>query len=83
MAPKENFKKGNSMKGKVVILGGGFTGLRIAQLLAKNDYHVIIIEKQSFLGGMVTSFKKTGGTLLAVGITTDTVRAVFCHLYLP
>jgi protoporphyrinogen oxidase len=46
------------MKGEVVVLGGGFAGLRIAQLLAQNDYHVIIIEKQPFLGGMVTSFKK-------------------------
>lgn len=44
-------------KKKVVILGGGFAGLRIAYLLNNIGYQISLIEKTKSLGGMVQTFK--------------------------
>lgn len=41
----------------IVILGGGFAGLRIAYLLNNLGYRVSIIEKHGKLGGMVQTFE--------------------------
>jgi len=41
---------------KIVILGGGFAGLRIAYLLVKLGYKISLIEKSKNLGGMVQTF---------------------------
>jgi len=41
----------------IVILGGGFAGLRIAYLINKKGYNVSLIEKSRNLGGMVQTFK--------------------------
>lgn len=38
------------------ILGGGFAGLRIAYLLHKLKYNIILVEKTSNLGGMVQTY---------------------------
>lgn len=46
-----------SNKKNIVILGGGFAGLRIAYLLNKFDYHVSIIEKNNKMGGMVQTYE--------------------------
>jgi len=51
----EGLKK-NIEKKKIVILGGGFTGLRIAYLLDKLKYKISLIEKSKNLGGMVQTF---------------------------
>ena len=41
---------------KVAILGGGLSGLSAAYNLA-NDYDVIILEKENYLGGLASSYK--------------------------
>ncbi|MBU0467046.1 MAG: FAD-dependent oxidoreductase [Nanoarchaeota archaeon] len=42
---------------KVLILGGGVTGLRIAKYLLDSGYDVTIVEKSSTVGGMSKSFR--------------------------
>ena len=50
-------KEIDSLDGKrIVILGGGFAGLRIAYLLDKLEYRICLIEKTRNLGGMVQTF---------------------------
>ncbi len=48
-------------KKKVLILGGGLSGLAAAdRLLDTQDYEILILEKASFLGGLASSFLKDG-----------------------
>jgi oxygen-dependent protoporphyrinogen oxidase len=49
-------------KKTVLILGGGITGLASAHYLSK-DFNVVVIEKESFLGGSAASFKYKGFAL--------------------
>ncbi|MDH4201680.1 MAG: NAD(P)/FAD-dependent oxidoreductase [Phycisphaerae bacterium] len=44
----------------VIVIGGGFTGLSCAYELAKNGVSVVVLEKESDLGGMASSFKIKG-----------------------
>ena len=41
---------------RVLVLGGGFNGLRLAFLLNRQGYAVEIVERESRLGGMVQTF---------------------------
>jgi len=43
---------------KICIVGGGFTGLVAAYYLAKKNHQITIFEKESYLGGMASSFKE-------------------------
>lgn len=45
---------------KIAIIGAGFTGLVAAYYLAKKNHQITIFEKESYLGGMASSFKKEG-----------------------
>lgn len=48
-------------KKKVIILGGGLSGLAAADKLLKNkNYEVLILEKAPFLGGLASSFQEEG-----------------------
>ena len=47
---------------KVVIVGGGLSGLSASCYLAKNDYDVTIIDKNESVGGRLTSIKHDGFT---------------------
>ena len=40
----------------IVVLGGGFTGLRIAYLLDKLGYRITLVDRLETLGGMVQTF---------------------------
>jgi protoporphyrinogen oxidase len=42
---------------KVIILGGGLSGLAAGYTLAKKELEVKILEKENFLGGLASSFK--------------------------
>ena len=42
---------------KIVILGGGITGLTTAYYLAKKDHQVTVFEKEKILGGLASGFK--------------------------
>lgn len=42
---------------KVVVLGGGITGLSVAQTLGSNGMNIILIEKEDKVGGIIKGFK--------------------------
>ncbi|MCS7317407.1 MAG: NAD(P)/FAD-dependent oxidoreductase [Candidatus Dojkabacteria bacterium] len=44
------------MKGRIAIIGGGFTGLTAAYYLLKHGYSVDLFEKANDLGGLASSF---------------------------
>ncbi len=46
------------MRKKIIILGGGLTGLTASYYLTKKNYQVTIIEKFPFFGGLAAGFKK-------------------------
>ena len=50
------------MKSKVVIIGGGFSGLSTACYLAKYGFDVVLYEKNHSLGGRARQFKIEGYT---------------------
>ena len=47
-----------SLKPEVLILGGGITGISVAQELAKSGIHVFLLEKGDHLGGKVLELRK-------------------------
>ncbi len=49
-------------KDKIMIVGGGISGLTAASLLAKKGYDVVLIEKNETCGGLVNSFDIDGFT---------------------
>lgn len=48
------------MRKKVIVIGSGFSGLAAAAYLSKADYNVIIIEKNSTIGGRTRQLKDNG-----------------------
>jgi heterodisulfide reductase subunit A-like polyferredoxin len=46
------------LKPEVLILGGGITGISIAQELAKSGIHVFLLEKEDHLGGRTLELRK-------------------------
>ncbi len=45
---------------KVVVIGGGISGLATAALLARNGYKVTLLEKNDFIGGRASYFREKG-----------------------
>lgn len=43
---------------KVAVIGGGFTGLACASVLAKNGVSVVLYEKEKQLGGLASGFRE-------------------------
>lgn len=70
----------------VAIIGGGMAGLTAAALAAKAGKRVVVIEKQSRLGGRAITNKKEGayfnlgGHALYKGDAYDTFRELGCEL---
>ena len=46
-----------------IVIGGGISGLGVAALLSKKGYRVVLLEKESILGGRSTSFPYRGYTV--------------------
>ena len=46
------------MKKKVIIIGGGFAGLSTGIFLEKNGYETTIYEKNDYVGGLCTTWKR-------------------------
>jgi len=46
------------LKPEVLVLGGGITGISIAQALAKSGIHVVLLEKRNRLGGKASELRK-------------------------
>ena len=56
-----------NIKKKVVILGGGITGLSAAWKLAQNGFKVEVYEKESYVGGLAATIKKDNKYFLDFG----------------
>ena len=50
----------NKEKNKVVIVGAGMAGLTAAAYLCKEDYNVVLLEKNDRTGGLVSTFVRNG-----------------------
>lgn len=48
------------MKKRVLVLGGGISGLSVAWKLAENDISVEVVEAEEYLGGLSATIKKNG-----------------------
>jgi len=59
MSKNKNINKNK----RIVIIGGGITGLTAALICMKNGHNVTILESSETVGGLLNSFK-IGGTLL-------------------
>ncbi|MHA6480963.1 phytoene desaturase family protein [Paenibacillus sp. strain BS8-2] len=74
------------MRYDVAIIGGGMAGLTAAALAAKAGKRVVVIEKQSRLGGRAITNKKDGvyfnlgGHAIYKGAAYDTFRELGCSL---
>jgi len=55
--------KTNKQSEKIGIVGGGMLGLSLAYYLAKNGRTVVVVEKNSELGGLAAGFKVGGANL--------------------
>jgi monoamine oxidase len=57
------------MNRKVIIIGGGLSGLLLAYLLEQKGYEVKLLEASSRLGGRIQTIRGTLGTPLELGAT--------------
>lgn len=68
------------MKKKIVIIGGGYGGLATANLFAKKGDEVIVIEKNTQLGGRAGQLEQ-GGFRFDTGPSWYLMPEVFAHYY--
>lgn len=54
---------------KIIIVGGGLSGLTLAYLLAKQGIKATILEASTRLGGRIQTVRGLGGTPLELGAT--------------
>jgi len=52
----------------VIVVGSGLGGLSCANMLARNDYSVLLLEQHSQLGGLAAWFKRRGGHIFDVSL---------------
>jgi heterodisulfide reductase subunit A-like polyferredoxin len=49
----------SDVKGSVMVVGGGITGLQSALDLAESGYYVYLVEKSASIGGVMAQLDKT------------------------
>ncbi len=49
----------SDVKGSVMVVGGGITGLQSALDLAESGYYVYLVEKSAAIGGVMAQLDKT------------------------
>ena len=52
----------------VIVIGSGLGGMTTANILAKSDYSVLLLEQHYKLGGMATWFKRPGGKIFDISL---------------
>jgi len=63
-----DFLKGARDSYDVVVIGSGLAGLTAANVLARADYSVLLLEHHYQLGGMATWFKRRSGHLFDISL---------------
>ena len=58
----------NLVNKKAVIVGAGYGGMALANLLAKKGYSVDVYEKNEAAGGRIHAVKKDGYTFLEIAL---------------
>ncbi|PWJ37922.1 flavin monoamine oxidase family protein [Sediminitomix flava] len=61
--------KQQRLKERIIIVGGGLSGLTLAYLLSKNNIHAKIVEASSRIGGRIQTIKGKHDTPLELGAT--------------
>jgi heterodisulfide reductase subunit A len=56
---KENKDMSSSVKGSVLVVGGGIAGMQSALDLADSGYYVYLLEKSPAIGGAMAQLDKT------------------------
>ena len=49
----------HTIKGSVIVVGGGITGMQASLDLANSGYYVYLVEKSSAIGGLMAQLDKT------------------------
>ena len=52
----------------VIVIGSGLAGLTCANMLARNDHSVLLLEQHNQLGGLAAWFKRKGGHIFDVSL---------------
>ena len=52
----------------IIVIGSGLAGLTCANMLARNEYSVLLLEHHTQLGGLATWFKRKGGHIFDVSL---------------
>ena len=61
---------------RVIIIGGGFAGLRAGVSLSERGFEVLLLERRSYLGGRAYSFRDP-----VTGDTVDNGQHLFMGCY--
>ena len=62
-----------------VVVGGGLSGMTSAMCLAKQGFHVHLIEKEKELGGVARRLHSTLDGMDVQGFLKDTIRSIYQH----
>ncbi|PJF20354.1 MAG: hypothetical protein CUN56_16590, partial [Phototrophicales bacterium] len=63
-------KEGRNISADVIVIGSGVNGLTAAALLAQRGLRVVVVEKNSFVGGLAAS-EAWGQQYVSLGVLQD------------
>lgn len=80
MDPVNSSAAATSTPGQAIIIGAGISGLATAALLAREGYHVTVLEKQPSIGGRAGTWERSGFTF-DTGPSWYLMPEVFDHFF--